>query len=444
MDAAPQAGAVGAEPVTFALTPATHIHGLLNFAKAEHHKIYRAGVRAIETPFDCEADGLYQFLRDIRDRAIVMGWMEGILNVDISEVEGEEDIHNLIENYGTLTLEQVTRWEASYIATQSRAAQDTYMLYSCLMASLTATGKKKIMIWSDQYSIEAAGSKYDSGVALLKVIIRESHLDTNATTNSIRTKLSTLDTYITTVDCDIGKFNQYVKSLLQSLSARNQSTTDLLINLYKGYGAVSDQVFRTWLTRKQDDHEEGKVLTPDELMLAAKNKFDSMVEKGTWNAPTAEEKIVALEAKVTSTQSSVKSLNKKVSFELGKKGSKTGGKANAKGHPKAKGDKESTHPKTWDPPKASDKKEVEYSGHTWYWCGKDTGGHCEKWRAHKPKECKALAPASEGRSKRPAPGGKNKHKDRGNVKKLKIAKAYVAKLEHRISESQDSDDEDSA
>jgi hypothetical protein len=40
-------------------------------------------------------------------------------------------------------------------------------------------------------------------------------------------------------------------------------------------------------------------------MLAAKNKYDSMVEKGTWNAPTAEEKIVALEAKLETTDFSL-------------------------------------------------------------------------------------------------------------------------------------------
>ena len=152
-------------------------------------------------------------------------------------------------------------------------------------------------------------------MALLKIIIRESHLDTNATTNQIRTKLSSLDTYITTIDSDIGRFNQYVKLLVQSLTARNQSTSDLLINLFKGYGAVSDEVFRAWLLRKQDDHEEGEEMTPDDLMMAAKNKYDSMMEKGIWNAPTAEEKIVALEAKLDST---VKNLNKKVATEWGK------------------------------------------------------------------------------------------------------------------------------
>ena len=58
--------------------------------------------------------------------------------------------------------------------------------------------------------------------------------------------------------------------------------------------------------QKQDNHKEGNELTPDELMIAARNKFDTMVEKRTWNAPTAEEKLVALKAKFNST---MKSLN---------------------------------------------------------------------------------------------------------------------------------------
>jgi predicted Mrr-cat superfamily restriction endonuclease len=119
------------------------------------------------------------------------------------------------------------------------------MLYKFLMASLTSKAKKKVLIWSNQYKI--GENKTSSGVALLKIIIRESHLNTNATTNQIQTNLSSLDTYITTIDSDIGQFNQYVKLLVQSLTARNQLTSDLLINLFKGYGAVSKEVFRAWL-----------------------------------------------------------------------------------------------------------------------------------------------------------------------------------------------------
>jgi hypothetical protein len=182
-------------------------------------------------------------------------------------------------------------------------------------------------------------------------------------------------------------------------------------------------------------------VTPDELMLAAKNKFDTMKEKGIWNAPTAEEKVIALEAKF---DSAVKSLNKKVSFER-KKGSgsgknktteKSGGKKN--GESKKDGD----HPKKWQAQKSADKKESMYKGHMWYWCGKETGGKCEKWRAHKPKECKGIAESGTKRNGKTNKKGDKKHLE----KNLKGAKAYIARIEKQAAEANmasitDSDDE---
>ena len=311
--------------------------------------------------------------------------------------------------------------------------QDTYMLYKCLMSSLTNEARKKVSIWSNQYRIGEA--KNVSGVALLKVIIRESHLDTNATVNQIRTKLSSLDAYIVTIDADIGRFNQYVKLLIQSLKARNQESSDLLINLFKGYGAVSDEVFRSWLLRKQDDHEEGKEITPDELMQAAKNKYDTMVEKGVWNAPTVEEKIVALEAKLEST---AKNLKKKIASEMAnnrKKGAKpTSKKGGHRDKAKKKHTKSDDHPKDWPAPKPDEKKEAEHKGFKWYWCGKDTGGKCECWRAHKPSACKGIAP-TEGKKRKKEDKGES-----GHAKKLRVAKAYLTKLKL----SADNSDSDSA
>ena len=419
--------------VVFAFSPAQAVQGLLDYTKSEHSKIYKSAIREVcKEPFECEADGLYQFLKDIQDRADEMGWSDGILNITLEVTDDNEPVQEkLIDNYGTISLEQVVESELQYINEQGREAQDTFMLYKCLMASLSNSAKKRISLWSEQYRI--GDNNLCSGVALLKIIVRESHLDTNATTNQIRTKLSNLDSYILTVDSDIGKFNQYVKLLVQSLTARNQKTSDLLINLFKGYGAVSDEVFRAWLMRKQDDHEEGEELTPDELMIAAKNKFDTMVEKGTWNAPTAEEKIVALEAKFNST---MKSLNKKVTFDNSKKqvAKKGADKPSSK-------KKEGDHPKKWKAPKQGDKKEVEFKGHTWYWCGKDTGGKCEKWRAHKPKECKGLATSAAGDKRKRESIGPNKRKS--IEKKLKVAKAYIAKMEQFAEKDTTTEDEDS-
>ncbi len=106
---------------------------------------------------------------------------DGILGITINPGQDGEREEAFIKNYGTLTFEQVVEFELQLINDKSWLAQDTYILYKCLMALLTSEAKKKVSIWSSQYRI---GNKNEvSGVALLKVIICESHLDTNATTN---------------------------------------------------------------------------------------------------------------------------------------------------------------------------------------------------------------------------------------------------------------------
>ena len=427
-----------AEP-NYAVAPGLSIEGVLDYTNRDHVKLYRDAIKPLsETLYDCEPDGLQQFLADVQERADEMGWNETIMTVVINADEPNERQENLIDNYGNITLDQVVTSELQYIEEQGRERQDSYMLYKCLVASLTVEARRKVSLWSAQYRI--GDNNVCSGMAFLKIIIRESHLDTNATTNQIRTKLSNLDQYIMTIDGDIHRFNDYVKSLVQALSARNQSTSDLLINLFKGYGAVSDVEFRNWLTRKQEQHEEGTELTPDDLMLAAKNKYDTMVERGTWNAPTAEEKIVALEAKL---ESSVKTLNKKVSFELGKK--KSSDKKHKYEKSDKKKDKSGDHPKNWPKPKAGDKKKATYKGHDWHWCGKDTGGKCECWRAHKPSECKGKAAGATTVGKREASSdGKAKYSKDRMAKKLKVAKAFVAKLEKQAAEAGTDTSEDEA
>ena len=119
----------------------------------------------------------------------------------------------------------------------------------------------------------------------------------------IRTKLSSLDTYIVTIASDITTFNQYVKLLVQLLHTRGETTIDLLTNLFKGYAAASDQVFRSYIERKLETWEESggddDTMGADALMTLANEKFKIMKNKGTWIAQSAnEEKITALTAKI--------------------------------------------------------------------------------------------------------------------------------------------------
>jgi hypothetical protein len=71
--------------------------------------------------------------------------------------------------------------KASYVATETRPAQDTAMLYQCLITLLNQDAHNAIMLWNEEFYM--AG--FSSGLLLLGVIIQESHLDSNATTSVI-------------------------------------------------------------------------------------------------------------------------------------------------------------------------------------------------------------------------------------------------------------------
>ena len=79
-------------------------------------------------------------------------------------------------------------------------------------------------MWNIQYKVNVL----PSGNLLLKLIIWEIHLDTNATTTSIRTQLSSLDAYIGTIWCDITKFNAHVNFLLAGLSERGETSNGII------------------------------------------------------------------------------------------------------------------------------------------------------------------------------------------------------------------------
>ena len=151
------------------------------------------------------------------------------------------------------------------------------------------------MAWEEQYKIKVK----PSGNILLKIIIRESHLDSNATTTSIRNQLSSLDQFITTIGCDITKFNAHVQMLLESLASSGETTHDLLSNLFKGYAATSDTTFTSYIERKQEEYEDGMNIKPTAIMSLGDKKYKTLKIKATQNAPSQEEeKILALKTEI--------------------------------------------------------------------------------------------------------------------------------------------------
>jgi hypothetical protein len=424
---------MAAAPVPFALSPAMAIPGIIDLSSRTGKDIFRYATEKLEEDlYDCHPDGMTQFLQSLSVRATEYGWeddVNGIMQIPEDPANPLSNTNNLIENYGRISLDEIRAFEASYIDMQVRPAQDTYMLYKCLMKSISKEGKSKITIWKDQYHINGM----PSGNLLLKVIIRESHLDTNATISNIRTNLSNLDTYMLKVGGDITKFNTYVKELIDSLTARGETTTDLLINLFKGYLAVEDKSFNSYIMKKKENYEEGGLQDEDNLMLLAKNKFTLLSDAGRYNMPSAEEeKILALQAEL-------KQVSKKWNKDKkGKKPEDTVSKE--KGNSKDKDNKKRPEKPNWmsEKPKEENlKKSRSWNGKDWWYCSSETGGKCEgHWRVHKPSKCEGKSFKFSGEKHQ-----KDEPKAKSSSKKLKLASAISAIQDGSDNAEAESDEE---
>jgi len=228
---------------------------VLDFDRKRDITIYRQATEKLsEEPFDLTSEQFFDFMNALRIRSSMIGWDDeetGILMVP--NEEGRKI--NILESYGNISLRAIKRHERRYLGNGSRASQDTSMLYECIMRSLSLAGQGKVMLHVKEFQM---GRKHlPSGLALLKIVVRESYLDSNATTSMIRQQLAELHTFIPTVDYDISKFNSHVKLLLQSLSARGERTLDLLTYLFKAYTVCRDQDFVKYINDLQTNNDMG-------------------------------------------------------------------------------------------------------------------------------------------------------------------------------------------
>ena len=377
-------GQQGQQPPLFSLTPGLSNTGVLDYSTKEGKSHYKAATAKIsEDLYDCSPEGFYQYLKSLEKRANEFGWSKpgGLLFVS---PRPNATPKNLLEDYGQITLERIQQEENAKINQQNRRAQDDRMLFECIMNSLSTVGQAKVNIHEKEYML--GNPKLPSGLALLKVLIRESYLDSNATTGMIRTKLANLDSYMSPCGHDITKFNTYVMYLVQALQARGDTTTDLLTNLFRGCAACSDSSFVSYIADKQSEWEEGtKELTPQKLMDQAMIRYKILKSKEIWNAPSADqEKIMALEAQVSKLNQALKKRGKQsTTKEKGKESGKVAG------NKRKQKEKERPSWMTTEPPFQDLRKPKMMDGKEWFWCSAKTGGKCPGiYRLHRPNQCR--------------------------------------------------------
>jgi hypothetical protein len=221
------------------------------------------------------------FLDLLKTKSKVQGWSR-IFTVPV-EVDGVTTNHSLLHNYGVIPLASVALDAATYVIAESKVAQDSFILFQCIFGSLRTDFLKLVTTEALHYHIVDTNAPQKPpipcGALLLKIIIRKAHVDTRATISFIRTALSSLDTKMMALDSDISKFNAYVKTQVIALEARGETTTDLLVNVFKGYETAQDSEFALFIKRKKDAFDEGGDITVTSLMDAAENKFKTRVHQ---------------------------------------------------------------------------------------------------------------------------------------------------------------------
>jgi hypothetical protein len=138
------------------------------------------------------------------------------------------------------------------------------MLFQCIFASLDTEFLKSVTTEAQHYHIVDTKAPQEPpipcGVLLLKIIMMKAHVDTRATVSFIRTTLSSLDIKMMALDSDISKFNAYVKTQVIALEARGETTSDLLVNVFKGYETAQDLEFALFIKQKKDAYDKGGIL----------------------------------------------------------------------------------------------------------------------------------------------------------------------------------------
>jgi hypothetical protein len=245
---APPAAGVGA-PTVFAETPAKiNANAIIDYSTAAGIKLYNTASAKLPVTFDITSQTANLFCDALTDRANKSGWYAGDGNIlSIPDSSTPPTNRDIIKEYGRLTVENIRTHVETYINANSLRTQNSAQMLSCIKESLSDAGKLKILSESDKWTVNGK----ESGVLLFKIIMQKAVIDTRATSSFFRENLTSLDTYITTIDSNIELFNQYVNINRAGLQARGEKTDDLIINLFKAYLNVADQNFVEYMKKEK-------------------------------------------------------------------------------------------------------------------------------------------------------------------------------------------------
>ena len=135
-----------------------------------------------------------------------------------------------------------------------RGSQNSEILYNFLLASISEEVLAKVNKVKDGFVLVINDEKINDGVFFLKSIIDKTYSNSLSSAEAARKNLSSLDShFLRDPKSNITKLNEHVMKSIKELEAANESTTDLVMNLFKWYSKTKDKTFKLWLQRQKDN-----------------------------------------------------------------------------------------------------------------------------------------------------------------------------------------------
>ena len=147
--------------------------------------------------------------------------------------------------YGTISISDCKTAAQGYLKLNkdgdlviNKQSQMSAQMLNCIQASITDECALKVVTSGETYQVEVKNGDekeiVQDGPAYLRILISRVTIDSRSTVSYIQRTLSELDDYMTSIDYNVTAFNQFVRLQLEALTARGESSSDVMVNLFKG------------------------------------------------------------------------------------------------------------------------------------------------------------------------------------------------------------------
>jgi DNA-directed RNA polymerase subunit M/transcription elongation factor TFIIS len=119
--------------VNFSLSPGMATTNVIDYTTTAGQKLWNNATDKLSVElFDCESEGLRDFLELIRARSEVMGWSLSVLSIPVDVNDNLGDTQDFLSHYGEINLGHCREHALTYYNQQTRAAQDSMKSIFCL------------------------------------------------------------------------------------------------------------------------------------------------------------------------------------------------------------------------------------------------------------------------------------------------------------------------